>query len=131
MDLPNRSEEVDSFLQKLDHPLKAEVEALREIILGSHAEITENIKWNAPNYRYRGEDRVTFRLAPATDKIQLIFHRGVKVKDSQDFAFTNGSGLLKWVAKDRATITFRNMQEVMTNAPALRDLVRRWLEQNA
>ncbi len=33
----------------LEHPLKAEIEALRDIILRAHPGITELIKWNAPS----------------------------------------------------------------------------------
>lgn len=131
MNQTNRSEAVNQFMQKLEHPLKAEIEAVREMILGSDPQITEQIKWNAPSFCYQGEDRVTFRLSPATDSIQLIFHRGAKVKDSSNFTFQDDSGLLKWVAKDRATITFSNMDQVNERAAALRDIVSRWMIINA
>ena len=127
MEQPNRSDVVDQFMQKLEHPLKAEVEAVREIILDSDPQITEQIKWNAPSFCYQVKDRITFRLAPATDSIQLIFHRGAKVKDSSNFEFKDDSGLLKWLAKDRAAITFRSMDEVKESAAALRELVSRWM----
>ena len=105
--------------------------AVREIILNSDAQITEHIKWNAPSFCYQGEDRVTFRLFPATDRIQLVFHRGAKAKESPDFAFQDETGLLKWVAKDRATVTFHNMNEVQANSTALKTLVSRWMRANA
>jgi hypothetical protein len=38
----------------LEHPYKAEVAALREIILGVSDDITETIKWNAPTFSYKG-----------------------------------------------------------------------------
>jgi uncharacterized protein YdhG (YjbR/CyaY superfamily) len=48
----NQTARVDEFLDKLDHPFKAEVQALREIIKGVNRHITEQIKWNAPSFSY-------------------------------------------------------------------------------
>ena len=45
--------EVDAFVQKLDHSLKAEIEAVRAIILGANPEISEGIKWNSPSFRVK------------------------------------------------------------------------------
>ena len=64
---------VDAFMQNLDHPFKAEVDALRKIIRSAGTEITEQIKWNAPSYSYRGEYLVTFNLRE-TAHIHLVFH---------------------------------------------------------
>lgn len=64
---------VDEFMQKLDHPFKSEIEALRKIIRGVSTEITEQIKWNAPTYSYRGEYLVTFNLWE-TKRVHLVFH---------------------------------------------------------
>jgi len=100
--MPNRAQEVDRFMERLDHPLKEGVERLRAAILDSNDRITEHIKWKAPSYRYAGEDRVTFRLYPVevtfrlypVDRVQLVFHRGAK-GDAGDFAFDDGTGLLR------------------------------------
>ena len=127
----NQSEAVNQYMEKLDHPLKAEIERVRELILGSDSQITEHIKWNAPSFCYQGEDRVTFRLFPAVDSIQLIFHRGAKVKDSKDFAFQDESGLLKWVAQDRATLIFHDMNEIEEKSTPFKNLVSRWMAANA
>jgi hypothetical protein len=51
------TQEVDRFMKGLDHPLKEGVEQLRAAILDSNDRITEHIKWNAPCFRYAGEDR--------------------------------------------------------------------------
>lgn len=83
---------VDRFLAELEHPLQAEIERLRSIILTADPEISERIKWKAPSFCYRGDDRVTMRLHPPT-RLQLVFHRGTKVKDSADFAFGDTTGL--------------------------------------
>jgi uncharacterized protein YdhG (YjbR/CyaY superfamily) len=44
------TEEVNQFMEKLDHPFKAEVQMIREIIKNVDSEITEQIKWKAPSF---------------------------------------------------------------------------------
>ena len=124
--LKTGTEVVDRFLAELEHPLKAEIERVRAIILAADPEITERIKWKAPSFCYRGDDRVTMRLHPST-RLQLIFHRGAKVKDSTDFTFEDETGLLKWAAKDRAVMTLSDMAAIEANEAALSDLVTRWI----
>ena len=119
--------DVDRFLAELDHPLKAGVERLRAAILASNGAITEHVKWNAPSFRYAGVDRVTFRLQPG-DRLQLVLHRGAKVRDDAgDFRFDDDSGLLDWVATDRAVITFRDLDDVAARQAAVVDVVNRWV----
>jgi len=125
--MPNRTPAVDQFLADLDHPLKEGVGRLRAAILASNDQITEQIKWKAPSFRYAGDDRVTFRLYPE-DRAQLVFHRGAKMKsDSGAFRFDDPSGLLRWVATDRAVVALRDNEEIAAKLPALVDLVNRWV----
>src|SRR5688572_32838638 len=56
------TKKVDEFMDGLDHPLKAEVQTVRDIIKPAHKDITEEVKWNAPSFRYIGEYLVTFNL---------------------------------------------------------------------
>jgi hypothetical protein len=128
--LANRSAVVDQFLAQLKHPLKAEVARVREIILGANPAITEQIKWRAPSFCINGDDRVTFRLQPPRD-VQLIFHRGAKVKDTTGFSFTDESGLMTWLAPDRATVSFQDMAEIEASRAALAALVDRWVKATA
>ena len=65
--------EVQEYMQNLDHPLRAEIQAVRGIIKGVHPEIQEEIKWNAPSYSYKGNYLVTFNLR-ATQHVHLVFH---------------------------------------------------------
>ena len=41
------TEQVNQFMEKLDHPFKAEVQMIREIIKNVNNDITEQIKWKA------------------------------------------------------------------------------------
>jgi hypothetical protein len=76
---------------------------------------------------YAGEDRVTFRLHPE-NRVQLVFHRGVKVKDdAADFAFDDDTELLQWVANDRAVVALRDAEDVEAKRAALVKVVNRWV----
>jgi hypothetical protein len=125
--MSRKSVKVDQFMQTLDHPLKAEIESVRTLILRTNEGITEHIKWNAPSFRYDGEDRITFKLHPPTS-IQLVFHRGAKVKDGEDFSFEDDTGLLQWVTKDRGIVTLRDMGDVLARAGDLVKVIDAWVK---
>lgn len=125
--MANRTEKVDQFIKQLGHPLEREIELLRSVILNSSKEVTELIKWNAPSFCYKGQDRITFKLYPQT-RIQLIFHLGAKVKDSKGFRFEDSTGLLQWLGDDRATIKFNDMNDISSKKEALAKVVKQWLE---
>jgi Domain of unknown function (DU1801) len=42
---------VGEFMRGLDHPLKRDIETVRQIILNVDPGISEAIKWNAPSFR--------------------------------------------------------------------------------
>lgn len=120
--MPNRTAVVDRFLADLDHPHAAAVARLRLAILGSDPDVTEQIKWKAPSFCYRGVDRVTFRLRPAP-AFQLVLHRGVQVRtDAAGFAFADATGLLRWVTADRAVLDLDGVPDA-----DVVDLVGRWM----
>lgn len=121
-----KSETPEMLLEKLQHPLKREIEEIRKVLL-AHPRLTEHVKWNAPSYCHNGDDRITFNFH-AKDAIKLIFHRGSKAKEAKDFVFKDSSGMLEWPAKDRAVATFRNMEEVEGKKDALILLVNQWIE---
>jgi hypothetical protein len=125
--MANEAPEVSEFLRDLSHPMKSEIAELRGAILASDEQIGEHIKWNAPSFCWNGDDRVTFRLRPA-DRLQLVFHRGAKVRhDADDFAFEDPSGLLDWATRDRATVTLRGAEDLEAKLPQLVELVGRWM----
>lgn len=120
-------EQVAEFFANLDHPLKAAMESLREIILAADRTIAEQIKWKGPSFCYNGDDRVTFNVR--ADHILLIFHRGAKVKDrtSGGRLFDDPTGLLEWITDDRATIKFSNESDVDEKRNDLTKVVKLWI----
>jgi len=118
---------VAAFLAALRHGRADEVERLRGLILAAHPDLTEQIKWNAPSFAIDGDDRVTLRLAPG-DVLQLILHRGAKVRDTTGFAFTDESGLVRWLAADRGVVALSDAADLEAKAPAIQNLVKNWVE---
>tara|TARA_R110002050_G_scaffold286468_2_gene436894 strand:+ start:8262 stop:8543 length:282 start_codon:yes stop_codon:yes gene_type:complete len=74
------SPQVTKFLDDLKYPLRKEIEELPTIIVQTASHLSENIKWNGPNYSSENGDRITMRIQPPK-QVQLIFHRGAKVKE--------------------------------------------------
>jgi uncharacterized protein YdhG (YjbR/CyaY superfamily) len=123
------NDEVTKFLDEQNHPLRKEIDLLREIILTANSGLSENIKWNGPNYCFGNEDRITMRIQPITAKqIQLIFHRGAKVKEQpKSKLIDDTSGLLVWKENDRAIATFKNIEEIKTNKDELTKIISEWI----
>lgn len=123
----HQNNEVTEFLDHLNHPFRAEIEQLRLIILGVDKRITENIKWNGPNYCFDNEDRITMRIQPPK-QIQLIFHRGAKIKTQpKDRLISDKSGILAWKENDRAVATFKNALEIEQNQSSLIAIIKDWI----
>ena len=112
----------------MHHALSAEIEQLRLTILNTDARITENIKWNGPNYCFEHEDRITMRIHPQK-QIQLIFHRGVKkLTQPNDKIIYDNSGLLVWKENDRAVASFKDIKGIEKSKSELEDIVSKWIK---
>jgi hypothetical protein len=122
------TEAVEEYINTLDHPLKAELEAVRQIILGVNKEIAEGIKWNAPSFYFK--DWFATTGLRSKDFVHVVFHTGAKVKASatQGVAIDDPSGLLEWHAKDRCSAKFYDMKDVKAKKAALQDIVKQWLK---
>jgi Domain of unknown function (DU1801). len=97
----NKTAEVNAFMVALDHPLHAEIEAVRAIIR-SNPKIEERVKWNAPSFFYT-DDLATIHVK-ARQHVHLIFHHPAIVKIKSPF--------LEGDYKDRRMMYFENMAEI-------------------
>ena len=124
---PDSSEAVDAFMAALEHPFKAELGLLREILLGADPTVAEWIKWNAPSFRTSGYFATTHLRGKGT--IGLILHLGAKARElpAGGLAVADPAGLLKWLGKDRAMIEFRQRAEIDSARGALAALIRQWI----
>ena len=94
------------------------MQAVREIILGLHPGITEQVKWNAPSFSYGGY-LATFSLR-RREYALLIFHDGA-ILDDQD-------GLLEGSYPDRRMVTFDSLDDVAAKRPRLEAAIREWID---
>lgn len=119
---------VVAFLRDLDHPRKADVEAVRRIILAAGPEVREGIKWNAPSFRTA--DYFATVNVHARDQVRLILHRGAKAKTGATrMRIADPAGLLQWLGTDRCLVTFDAKTTVRAHRAALTAIVRAWIRQ--
>lgn len=118
---------VEQFLETLEHPLKQEILTLRQIILAAAPQISEEIKWNAPSFRTH-EHFATFHLR-AKKGVQIILHLGAKARETAvtGIAIHDPQSLLTWLAKDRASVTFSDMEQITNQRQPFSDLIREWI----
>jgi hypothetical protein len=122
--------DVTTFLDEQNHPFRAEIQLLRDVILDANAALTENIKWNGPNYCYNNEDRITMKINPPK-LIQLIFHRGAKkLAQPKNRLIADSSGLLVWKENDRAIASFKTIQDIESAKAALQTIINEWIKQS-
>lgn len=130
MPKPTDQEQVTRHIQKLDGSIRDAVEILRQIILNTDADISEQIKWNNPAFYYSGEmqpfdpkeykrDMIVFNLHK--NRIMLVFPSGAKVNDT--------SGLLTGdYADGRRIIILKDMDDVKAKEAGLQNVIKKWLE---
>ncbi len=116
---------VDQFMATLEHPHKEAIELLRQVICAADPSIAEGVKWNAPSFRTT-EYFATTDIR-ANDGIGVILHLGAKVRERPSFQLEDPQGLLKWLAKDRALISFAGVHDVKGHEAAIQGIVRQWI----
>ena len=110
---PTGSEQVNAYLQALEHPLKAEIAAVRAIIMAADKKLAERIKWAAPSFYYK-EDLVTFNHRNKS-RVHLVFHH---------IAITQiPSPLLEGTYKDRRMLYLRHMPDVNAHKAELQRIM--------
>ncbi|RZK14750.1 MAG: DUF1801 domain-containing protein [Flavobacterium sp.] len=122
-------EEVSLHIQKLEPEIAEIVETIRQIILNTDNEISEQIKWNNPAFWYSGEmkafDPKEYKRDIAVlnlykGRIMLVFPSGAKV--------VNSLRLLEGDYKDgRRLITFKNLEDVESKANELQQILKEWI----
>jgi uncharacterized protein YdhG (YjbR/CyaY superfamily) len=99
------AEKVGEYMNTLEHPLKKEIEAVRDIIKNANSKIAERIKWAAPSYYYK-EDLLTFNPRDQS-LVHLIFHHPNIEKIS--------SPILQGNYASRRMTYLHNMEEIEAN----------------
>ena len=113
------ADEVDAYMKNLEHPLKAEIEAVRGIILGANKKVAERVKWNAPSFYYKEDIAAFHPRARDCVHVVFVFPRGTMPSDR--FGFLEGDYV------DRRMARFRDMADVQANKAGLVRLVNHWV----
>jgi len=113
-------------MASLDHPLSADIEAVRKVILGVDKSVSDGVKWNSLSFRTT-EWFATVNLR-SWDSVQLVLHLGAKAGKAADTdAIPDPKGLLAWKGKDRAIATLGAGAKLKGNLPALKAVIKAWL----
>lgn len=120
--------DVSAYLDGLKHPLRVEIQTLREQILMSSPLIVENYKWNGPNYCVDGYDRITMQIH-APGRIELVFRIGVAALVKQLEKIVERADLiLEWQGGDQVVLTYHSMQQIEAREDALHQFIRDWVD---
>jgi hypothetical protein len=118
------------FMSQFEDERKPLVEALLNAIIEECPTLTETIKWNAPTFCDNEKDRLTMMLHKK-DKVGLILHTGVKVKEDKKAPrlYTDDTELLEWNSNIRATISFSDLADFLSKRNRFKKAVKRWIEE--
>ncbi len=120
--------EVDLFLDQKKHPQRELIDELRQLIMSCDKTMVENVKWNAPNYVYNNNDRITLNLS-GKGMVRVILHCGAaKIKAPAKPLINDSSGLLTWPSNDRAIAAFKSVEDLQSHQVVFKKLVQSWLK---
>ncbi len=120
--------EVDLFLDQKKHPQRELIDELRQLIMSCDKTLVENVKWNAPNYVYNNNDRITLNLS-GKGMVRVILHCGAaKIKAPAKTLINDSSGLLTWPSNDRAIAAFKSVEDLQSHQVVFKKLVQSWLK---
>lgn len=110
--------QVDTFLDEKAHPLTAEIQRVRELVLEADDRVEETIKWSSPTFMYKGN--IASFFMNAKKNVSLLFHKGATIKDD--------SGLLEGDGKEARTARFYGMDDIEKKKEALQTVIREWIK---
>lgn len=114
----NENPEVSAWLDKLEHPLKDVIVAVRSAFLEADERITEAIKWQSPTFMY-GSNLAS--IDPKAKKhVAVLFHRGAEIPG--EHPLLQGGGKLARYAR------FPDLDSVAAGRPGLIAIVRAWCD---
>lgn len=111
----------------LEHRSKNEIQAIRGLMLAADPSISEGIKWNAPSFRTT-EYFATTNLREKQG-VGVILHLGAKVREVPPggLPIDDPDKLLKWLARDRAVVVFKDINDFNAKKTAFLSIIRSWI----
>ncbi|ACU03991.1 DUF1801 domain-containing protein [Pedobacter heparinus] len=114
----SKTNKIDEFINKLNHPLKAEIDEAITIIRGASNDLEEDVKWGGPSFDYKQPMATLSLRVPGT--IVFIFHKGELIKDK--------TGLLEAAPKGKAYLKLHSMKEIKENKVNIQHIVKEWIK---
>jgi hypothetical protein len=112
-----RAPEVDAFVSRLDHPLEAAIDAVRDVVLGVDPRIAETIKWKSPTFMFQGN---IASIEPRSKKqVSLLFHQGAKLPGTHP-ALEGGGETVRYMR-------FADEADVKRKRDDLEKAIRAWI----
>jgi uncharacterized protein YdeI (YjbR/CyaY-like superfamily) len=113
-----KNPEVDKFLRDKKHPLTAEIQKVRQIILETDKKVEETIKWSSPTFMYKGN--IASFYFNAKKFVSLMFHKGALMEDT--------SGLLEGDGKEARVARFEDAADIDRKKKALQRVIKAWIK---
>jgi hypothetical protein len=124
---------VNEYYAKLNHPLKDVLVVLQQILLATHSDIQEQIKWNSPCFSFNGEmesfdpkdykrDLLVVHLRKS-EYLLLIFPNGKLMSDPNSI-------LQGKFPDNRKSITLTSMEDLQLIKNDLIQLALEWVQSN-
>ena len=108
---------VDDFLEKKQHPLTAEIQRVRQIIMDTDPKMEETIKWSSPTFMYKGNMASFFMNAKK--QVSLMFHKGAMIPYK--------GALLEGDGKEARTARFSDLEDIEAKKEELEKVVKAWI----
>lgn len=120
---------VDEFLADQPAEKLEQIDFIRQLILRIEPSLTENLKWNAPNYVFQAEDRITFNTMNKEGIVKLVLHMGASRKENKKGkpVLSNDFGIVDWNSDIRGTISFEDTNDTKDKEEVLAKVLTNWL----
>ena len=110
------TEKVDAWMAAYDNPQKDLVQSVRETIMAADDRISEDIKWQAPTFVYKGNLASFF--PKAKKHASLMFHKGADIPG--DFPNLTGEG------KEARSFKVADLDDLQSKQDELQSIIRAW-----
>jgi uncharacterized protein YdhG (YjbR/CyaY superfamily) len=128
----NKYKTLEEFYNDQPEDRLKQIILVREVIMAAEPSLRETLKWNAPNYTYKGEDRITFNVMNKQNKVKIVIHMGATKKENKSIKpiLTDAYGLIEWNSNIRGTIDFDDLNDVQSKQELLKKVITGWLALN-
>jgi len=111
-----KNPKVDAWLAAYDNPMKPVVIAIRDVILAADPRVTEDIKWQAPTFIYKGN--IASFFPKATKHASLMFHKGAQIRGT--FPNLVGDG------KEARSFKVMSLEDLAEKSAELEQIIAAW-----